>query len=170
MLAAAALVFCGCKKDSYRADRFYEAGGKRYAFTVAVEDGTLYISGMVDGKRIEGSHGAAVPEGKLARLEVADLNGDGEPEVYAFSQGGHSWWTGLYAESCGENGCVPIGMEDGPGGRPPADYCGEDAYSLENNALVRQYTVCPGLTRGPKKIGAIRYKLKRTSFGLVLKS
>lgn len=167
---AAALLICGCKKNSYRADRFYEAGGKRYAFTVAVENGTLYISGMLDGEPISGSQGAAVPEGKFSQVEVADLNGDGDPEVYAFYPQGYSWRSGVYAASCGVKGCVSIGMEDAAAGKPPADYCGEDAYSMEKDAIVRQYTACPAIVSGPKKLGHIRYKLVKTSFGLVLKS
>jgi len=170
VLAAAVLLFCGCKKNSYRADRFYEAGGKSYAFTVAVEKETLYISGMVDGKPINGSSGESVPEGKFSRVEVADLNNDGEPEIYAFSPRSYSWSSGLYAYSCSEAGCVAIGMENAPGGHPPGDYCGEDAFNLKDGALVRQYTVCPVSSNGPKKLGYIRYTLIKNSFGLVLKS
>lgn len=163
----AAFFWTGCKRETYRTDLFYKAGGKTFAFTVTVIDRTLYVSSMVDGKTVAGSYGEMVPDGKLARVEAADLNADGEPELYAFYTRNYSWWSGLAAVSCGERECVTIGMENSADGHPPADYCGEDAYSLDKDALVRQYTVCP---REEKKLGFIRYKLVKNSFGLLLKS
>lgn len=167
ILAFAALFSAGCRMETYRSDLFYETGGRTFAFTVAVTDEILYLSSMLDGERVDGTYGEMVPGGKFARVEAKDLNKDGNPEVYAFYPRDCSRPAGLTAVSCSESGCSAIGMGDLSGGRSPLDYCGGDAYSFKNGALVRQYTAC---TPEGKTLGFIRYKLKKEYFGLVLRN
>lgn len=159
----AAALLSGCQRRTYSSDVYFKAGEKKFAFAVAVIGERLYISVICDAKKVAGVSGAVVPGGKLARAEAADLNEDGSPEVYAFFPKG-SRWPGLAAYSCGGRECSRIGIEGAAGEVPPKDYCGEDAYSFEEGALVRQYTSC-GSPPGQKKPVLMRYRLKAGPWG-----
>lgn len=161
-----AALLSGCQRQTYRSDLYFKAGGKMFAFTVTVIDEKLYISVMCDAKEVAGASGSTVPGGKLARVETADLNADGNPELYAFLPKG-SRWPGVVAYSCDAKECRRMGIEGAAGEVPPKDYCGEDAYSFEKDALVRQYTSCESPST-QKKLGIIRYKIKNGSSGMLL--
>jgi hypothetical protein len=78
--------------------------------------------------------------GAIRDAVTADLNGNGKPEVYIFTDAA-SANGGFYGYEFGERGYSPI---NGPGmvsGTAGVGYGGKDTYTLANNMLSRTFPV-----------------------------
>ena len=165
-LVIAAGLLGGCKKQlaSYKADLMYQQGAVKYDFSVSVKDEILYVSVRRNGAELSGISGNHMPGGRVAEVTAADLNADGNPELYVFPDKDSSM-PGLLAFSCGEKDCSAIGVEGGAGGPALMDYCGGDSYKIEGALLLRHYNGCKP-AKGERMY--VKYALKKTSFGFIL--
>lgn len=81
--------------------------------------------------------------GAVREAVAADLNGNGKPEIYIFTDAGTANG-GFYGYEFGERGYAPI---TGPGsisGTAGVGYAGKDTYTLANNMLTRSFPVSNG--------------------------
>lgn len=78
--------------------------------------------------------------GTVRDVVTGDLNGNGKPEVYVFTES-NSANGGFYGYEFGERGYTPI---SGPGqitGEAAIGYSGKDTYTLSNGTLTRTFPV-----------------------------
>lgn len=81
--------------------------------------------------------------GAVRDAVTADLNGNGKPELYIFTESA-SANGGFYGYEFGERGYTPI---SGPGmitGTAAEGYSGKDTYTLSNGTLTRTFPVTSG--------------------------
>jgi hypothetical protein len=78
-------VFSACDKPYFQNNLVFEKNGNRYEFTVTVTSETLYIAGWYNGIPCPGGDSGYRMAGKdIYQAAVADLDSDGDPEVYVF--------------------------------------------------------------------------------------
>jgi hypothetical protein len=112
-------------------------------------------------------------DGHVVGAEVADLNGNGRPEVFVFVQGAGSGSYGqvvAYSMVSGSDQLVPIGLRD-LGGTMAQGYQGHDQFSVVEGCLVRRFPIYkPGDTNAKATGGErqICYKLNTGEAGWVL--
>ncbi|MDD5209594.1 MAG: hypothetical protein PHV36_09415 [Elusimicrobiales bacterium] len=170
LLVFLAVLSAGCRKPSFRNDLVFENGNNKYKFTITVAEDMLYIGGKYNGADLSGTSGQMMTGKEIFQAAVADLNSDGEPEVYVFYRPADVG-PGVHALTCKGGDCSSLGIEGSGGGPIPEDYCGGDSYRLEKDSIVRQYLRCPDKASGYKNAlepRTIRYKLKYSSQGYIL--
>lgn len=167
LFAAVLFVFftAGCRKPEFRKEFSY---GK-HQFVVSISGDVLYLTGKYDGTEMTALGGCPLNGETFSSAEVADLNSDGYPEVYAFTKAAGDLPGTVRAYACKEKACSSIGI-DWAAAVKAEGYCGGDAYRLEKDALVREYDVCGKKDAPAAKTarGEVRYKLGENSFGYIL--
>jgi len=78
--------------------------------------------------------------GAVRDAVTADLNGNGKPEIYIFTDAA-SANGGFYGYEFGERGYTPISSPGMIAGTAGVGYSGKDTYSLANNMLTRTFPV-----------------------------
>ncbi|NLR68579.1 hypothetical protein HGH92_30025 [Chitinophaga varians] len=151
---------------------------KDYRFSVSTRgDGTLRnlyvgIGNVKDSTRMDTIIEKDV-KGNIGGVAVADLDKDGQPEVYVFNI---STGTGLNGKVYGlvvqKKGAIKINTGD-IDSLNAKDYQGRDSFYIQNNELVRTYPAFgegqpQALTTDKRKI--IRYQLVKIGNGYTLKS
>lgn len=166
-----ALLLGGCSKPDFHVDLTFAHRNNRHEFSVSVNGGILYISGKYNGADITiGSSGKMMRGKEIFQASSADLDSDGNPEVYVFYRP-PDLGPGIYAVTCREGSCESIGVEGSAGGREPEDYCGGDSFTLDKRTITWNYLACaaaPGARKSPE-LRALKYELGRTTFGLILR-
>ncbi|OIO04584.1 MAG: hypothetical protein COX65_02330 [Elusimicrobia bacterium CG_4_10_14_0_2_um_filter_56_8] len=169
VLAFCAVAAAGCNKPPFQTYLSFAKNGNKYDFRVSIAEDKLYISCKYNGADIDDGSGWNMAGRRLTHVAAKDLNADGYPEVYAFYDLPSSW-PSIKAITCIKSACSQIGVEGAAGGPAPENYCGEDAYSIENNLIVRKYRLCNKKPTAGDGFGTIAYKLSRNSFGYILNS
>ncbi len=80
--------------------------------------------------------------GAVTNVASGDLNGNGKPELYIFTDNKNTNG-GLYAYEFGERGYTPITNPGTPAGAAGAGYSGQDTYQISGNTLTRTFPVTP---------------------------
>ncbi|SKA30285.1 hypothetical protein SAMN04488128_103261 [Chitinophaga eiseniae] len=112
-------------------------------------------------------------KGNVGRVAVADIDKDGQPEIYVFSiSGGAALNESVYGLVIGKNGALKINTSD-VDSLNAKDYRGRDSFFVQKNELVRTYPAFEegqqhALTTDARKI--IRYKLVKSGDGYTLKT
>ncbi|SNC64469.1 hypothetical protein SAMN06265337_1086 [Hymenobacter gelipurpurascens] len=78
--------------------------------------------------------------GAVTNVMSGDLNGNGKPELYIFTDSKKAN-TSLYAYEFGERGYTPITAPGNPSGTAGTGYSGQDTYQISGNKLVRTFPV-----------------------------
>lgn len=78
--------------------------------------------------------------GSITNVMSGDLNGNGKPELYIFTDNKRANG-GLYAYEFGERGYTPITAPGNPGGTAGTGYSGQDTYQISGNKLIRTFPV-----------------------------
>jgi hypothetical protein len=81
-------------------------------------------------------------DGIVYRAEIADLNGDGRPEVFAYvSSAGSGSYGSVVAYAIADNlQLIPISLQAlGSDAVISAGYMGHDEFSIVGNSLVRRF-------------------------------
>ncbi|TGE04136.1 hypothetical protein [Hymenobacter fodinae] len=78
--------------------------------------------------------------GAVTNVVSGDLNGNGKPELYIFTDNKKANG-GLYAYEFGERGYTPITSPSTPTGSAGTGYAGQDTYQISGNKLVRTFPV-----------------------------
>lgn len=81
--------------------------------------------------------------GAVRDAVTADLNGNGKPELYIFTDAG-SANGGFYAYEFAERGYTPISSPGMISGTAGVGYSGKDTYTVANNMLSRTFPVSNG--------------------------
>jgi len=111
--------------------------------------------------------------GQVAGAEVADLNGNGLPEIYVFVQGAGSGSYGelvAYAAIKGSE-LSPITLQELTGA-PAQGYQGHDRFEVVESCLVRHFPIYKPGDSNAKATGGKRqicYKLKAGEAGWILR-
>ena len=92
-------------------------------------------SQIMDPLRVEVS-------GAVTNIAAADLNGNGQPELYVMTDNKKANG-GLYAYEFRERGYTPISFPGTPAGKSGMGYNGQDMYRISGNKLVRTFPVTP---------------------------
>ncbi|GAA0551462.1 hypothetical protein [Chitinophaga japonensis] len=100
-------------------------------------------------------------EGSIYYCEAADLDNDGQPEVYCFARGADSAdFTKVYAYAIDQQGNLPISFPELTS-EDAENYMGHDSLYIEKGYVVRSFPI--GMAEAgdtvPRK--TIRYTLKR---------
>jgi hypothetical protein len=111
-------------------------------------------------------------DGRVVGAEVADLNSNGQPEVYVFVQGAGSGSYGqLVAYAAGNGSLLPISLQELSG--PMAKgYMGHDAFAVVENCLMRRFPIYRDGDSNAQATGGLRqicYKLKAGEAGWILR-
>ena len=107
-------------------------------------------------------------DGRVMGAEVADLNSNGQPEIYVFVQGAGSGSYGELVAYAVTNGTLlPISLQELSG--PMAQgYMGHDAFAVVENCLVRRFPIYKANDANAKATGGTReivYKLVNAKDG-----
>ncbi len=78
--------------------------------------------------------------GAVTGVKSADLNGNGQPELYVMTDNKKANG-GLYAFEFSDNGYKPISLPGTPAGQAGMGYDGQDMYQISGNKLVRMFPV-----------------------------
>jgi hypothetical protein len=78
--------------------------------------------------------------GSITNVMSGDLNGNGKPELYIFTDNKRANG-GLYAYEFGERGYTPITAPGNPSGTAGTGYSGQDTYQISGNKLIRTFPV-----------------------------
>ena len=111
--------------------------------------------------------------GQVVGAEVADLNGNGLPEIYVFVQGAGSGSYGelvAYAAIKGSE-LSPIYLQE-LSGAPAQGYQGHDQFRVVESCLVRRFPIYKPGDSNAKATGGLRqicYKLKAGEAGWILR-
>ena len=113
-------------------------------------------------------------DGKVTGAEVADLNVDGKPELYVYTQsagsGSYAGLVGLVAQKDGK--LVPIRLPDlAEDAKASRGYIGHDAFAVVENRLIRRFPVYKAGDSNAKPTGGTRqlqYRLERKPDGWTL--
>ena len=114
-----------------------------------------------------------VVNGQAVGAEVADLNGNGLPEIYVFVQGAGSGSYGelvAYAAMKGSD-LSPISLQELTGA-PAQGYQGHDHFEVVEGCLVRRFPIYKASDSNAKATGGERqicYKLKAGEAGWILR-
>ncbi|MEB3200021.1 MAG: hypothetical protein VKK62_05800 [Synechococcaceae cyanobacterium] len=111
--------------------------------------------------------------GRVMGAEVADLNGNGQPELYVFVQSAGSGSYGeLVAYAVGDGSrLLPISLPELSGAMAQG-YRGHDSFSVVEGCLVRRFPIYKPADVNAKASGGERqicYKLKAGEAGWVLR-
>ena len=111
--------------------------------------------------------------GSVVGAEVADLNGNGQPEVYVFVQGAGSGSYGELVAYALNNGrsMTPITLPDLSGALAKG-YRGHDHFEIVEGCLVRRFPLYTAQDSNAKPTGGERqicYKLKAGEAGWILR-
>lgn len=111
-------------------------------------------------------------DGRVMGAEVADLNSNGEPEIYVFVQGAGSGSYGdVVAYAVSNNTLLPISLK-GLSGAMAKGYMGHDSFAVVENCLVRRFPIYNANDSNAKATGGQRqicYKLKAGEAGWILR-
>jgi len=114
-----------------------------------------------------------VVNGSVVAARVADLNGNGQPEVYVFVQGAGSGSYGelvAYAVS-NSPALLPISLQELSG--PMAQgYQGHDQFEVVESCLARRFPIYKAGDTNAKATGGVRqicYKLRQGEAGWILR-
>lgn len=112
-------------------------------------------------------------KGNVGRVAIADLDKDGQPEVYVFSTSGGAALNGrVYGLVIQKKGALKINASD-IDSLNAKDYQGRDSFYIQQNELVRTYPAFEEGQRNTLKTDArktIRYKLVKSGDGYTLKT
>jgi hypothetical protein len=109
-------------------------------------------------------------DGQVVGAEVADLNGNGRPEIFVFVQGAGSGSYGQLVAFTVVNGSdqlAPIGLRE-LGGAMAQGYQGHDQFSVVEGCLVRRFPIYKSGDTNAKATGGERqicYKLNTGEAG-----
>ncbi|NDV12917.1 PliI family lysozyme inhibitor of I-type lysozyme [Crenobacter caeni] len=115
-------------------------------------------------------------DGKVTGAEVADLNVDGQPELYVYTQSaGSGSYANLVALTAQKDGrLVPIRLPDlAKDAKASRGYMGHDAFAVIENRLVRRFPVYRDGDSNAKPTGGTRqvqYRLTQGGQGWALVS
>ena len=110
--------------------------------------------------------------GQVVGAEVADLNGNGTPEIYVYVQGeGSGSYGELVAYVLIQGRLSPISLQElsGPAAK---GYMGHDSFSVVEGCLVRRFPIYKSGDTNAKATGGLRqicYKLKSGEAGWILR-
>lgn len=111
-------------------------------------------------------------EGRVVEAEVADLNGNGQPELYVYVQSAGSGSYGelvAYAVINGDQ-LSPIYLQE-LSGAPANGYRGHDAFRIVEGCLVRRFPIYRPSDSNAKATGGLRqicYKLRNGEASWIL--
>jgi hypothetical protein len=114
-------------------------------------------------------------DGIVYRAEIADLNGDGRPEVFAYvSSAGSGSYGSVVAYAIADNlQLIPISLQAlGSDAVISAGYLGHDEFSIVGNSLVRRFPLYQSGDVNAAPTGGTRklvYKLLDTGSGWALR-
>ena len=114
-------------------------------------------------------------DGIVYRAEIADLNGDGRPEVFAYvSSAGSGSYGSVVAYAIADNlQLIPISLQAlGSDAVISAGYMGHDEFSIVGNSLVRRFPLYQSGDVNAAPTGGTRklvYKLLDTGSGWALR-
>lgn len=168
LLIALTLPAAACHGPFFQNDLIFERPGKKHRFTIAVTNDTLYVYGKFNGEDISGISGRSMKGKEIFHAAAADLDSDGNPEVYVFYRP-QDIGPGVIAATCRGKICSPIGAEGSAGGPRLTDYCGGDSYTVGKDSVLRSYASCSKSPSGDSSAThEIRYRLKHLASGDIL--
>ena len=115
-------------------------------------------------------------DGRVMAAQVADLNGDGQPELYLLAPGernsGHGALMGYALLNGNRLEPIPLEQNSGPGSSAFQDYRGQDSLAVIEGCLVRRFPLkrTTGSTDGDGRAERqICYELVSRPTGLLLR-
>ena len=173
MLAAVSLVALAPVARSASFDRIFDLQGIRF-HVASTDEGSINTLRIVPaGLEIDNSAIVRKIDGTVTGAEVADLNGDGSPEIYVYvsTASASGWPTGsLLAnrrKSLSEVYLPPL-TEDKVAAM---GYMGHDVFSVVDSYLVRCFPVYRETDTNSKPTGGthhLQYQLTRGEAGWIL--
>ena len=175
-VAAGLILSAAFAADAWAAAGFrrtLELQGIRFAVNSSGEGSQQQLTITTSGAKPPIKAIRQLVNGQVVGAEVADLNGNGLPEIYVFVQGAGS---GSYGElvayaAIKSRSLSPITLPELTGAAAQ-DYQGHDRFEVVENCLVRRFPIYKPGDSNAKATGGERqicYKLKAGEAGWILR-
>ncbi len=157
-------------------DQKCELQGITFHITCANEGSVNHLRILPSGLTLDNKPIEVEVDGSVTGAEVADLNADGSPEIYVYTQSaGSGSYASLIAYAANHKKSItPVTLPDLTKDKKASNgYFGHDAFAVVENRLVRRFPLYKQTDTNTKPSGKIRqiqYRLEAGEAGWILRS